>query len=346
MSTLDDALEILKDTGPEYRGGLSNHGPMAAEALASLGRKGDVVAWTERYRKQLLERPPRRQAIPRKDFRDAMGDFSRFADWVTFFEEELKETDWRAVLGRFSGELAPGFIGVAAHGIIRVGHAARGLAAEDTVPRRRELVDALAYWASRYQTLPENHEPSSGLIPSQALAHLELLPERLRKNGSLITTEVADLAGFPPFAKVPDLVDASAEPAALLSDLTETFARMYLEHVEPSGSVIALLHAVTGPAAVRSLLPVADRATAALLLRYAWQGAAALYMRYGAVVKPSPAAARKTTWEEVVERSVQGGDEHAIKLCEVCRSENAIRPSPVYLAAADDASRRLGREQR
>jgi len=342
MSTLDDALEILKDTGPEYRGSLSNHGPMAAEALSSMGRTGDVVRWTESYRKRLFDRPPGRKAVSRAGFREALGDYSRFADWVVFFETELKEAAWRDVVRRFAGELAPGFIGVAAHGIIRVGHAVRSLSTEETVPRRRELVDALAYWASRYQTLPEKHDLSSGLIPSQALAHLKLLPETFRRKGSLITTEVADLAGFPPFEKVADLVDAQAEPAALLSDLTQAFARVYVEHVEPSGKVIALLHAVTGPAAVRPLLPLVDPATAARLLRYAWQGAAALYMRYG-VAKPSPPDPRRTTWDEVADRAVRSGDEHAIKLCAACRSENALEPSPVYLAAADDAARRLGR---
>src|ERR1700757_311744 len=30
---LDEGLSRLAATGPEYRGGLSNHGPMAAEAL-------------------------------------------------------------------------------------------------------------------------------------------------------------------------------------------------------------------------------------------------------------------------------------------------------------------------
>ncbi len=31
-ATIDDALELLEDTGPEYARGAANHGPMAAEA--------------------------------------------------------------------------------------------------------------------------------------------------------------------------------------------------------------------------------------------------------------------------------------------------------------------------
>lgn len=35
---IDEALEMLEGSGPEYTGGLSNHGPMAAEALVALWR--------------------------------------------------------------------------------------------------------------------------------------------------------------------------------------------------------------------------------------------------------------------------------------------------------------------
>ena len=32
---IDEALELLEGSGPEYTGGLSNHGPMAAEYSTS-----------------------------------------------------------------------------------------------------------------------------------------------------------------------------------------------------------------------------------------------------------------------------------------------------------------------
>ncbi len=37
---MDEVLDILKDTGPEWNGPLANHGPMAAEAIVTLGRGG------------------------------------------------------------------------------------------------------------------------------------------------------------------------------------------------------------------------------------------------------------------------------------------------------------------
>jgi hypothetical protein len=50
---LDLALERFARTGPEYRGGLANHGPMAAEALTALGRPDAVAGWVDAYIRRL-----------------------------------------------------------------------------------------------------------------------------------------------------------------------------------------------------------------------------------------------------------------------------------------------------
>ena len=42
---IEAALTLLAPTGPEYHGGLANHGPMAAEALVALDRPDAVVPW-------------------------------------------------------------------------------------------------------------------------------------------------------------------------------------------------------------------------------------------------------------------------------------------------------------
>lgn len=51
------ALERLDDTGPEFGGFLTNHGPMAAEAMCCLGAADRVPAWIDIYRSQLDEAP-------------------------------------------------------------------------------------------------------------------------------------------------------------------------------------------------------------------------------------------------------------------------------------------------
>ena len=40
---MEAALSLLEASAPEYGGGLSNHGPMAAEALVVLDRPAAVV---------------------------------------------------------------------------------------------------------------------------------------------------------------------------------------------------------------------------------------------------------------------------------------------------------------
>jgi hypothetical protein len=41
---VDQALDILKDAGPEYGNGFSNHAPMAAEALLAVGREDAIIS--------------------------------------------------------------------------------------------------------------------------------------------------------------------------------------------------------------------------------------------------------------------------------------------------------------
>ncbi len=59
-ATIDEALEILDGTGPEFGGGLSNHGPLAAEALFALGRGDMVIPRVERYKRRLQDHPDAR----------------------------------------------------------------------------------------------------------------------------------------------------------------------------------------------------------------------------------------------------------------------------------------------
>ena len=44
-TAIDDALERLRGTGPEVEDAGPNHGPMAAEALVSLGCDAMVPHW-------------------------------------------------------------------------------------------------------------------------------------------------------------------------------------------------------------------------------------------------------------------------------------------------------------
>jgi hypothetical protein len=92
---------------------------------------------------------------------------------------------------------------------------------------------------------------------------------------------------------------------------------------------------------VRLLLPHLDAAGRAAVLRYAWQGAAALHAGFSGRA-PSARAPAAPDMADLVDRAVATGDEHAIKFTEACLREHAVRARPVYLAAAGAAVRLLG----
>src|ERR1700736_5735733 len=179
---LDEALEILAPYGIELRNGNSNHGPMVAEALCAMGRPDAVPAWIARYRERMLPRPEASARIRREDWREALGDRNRFADWGAFFGEELREAPWQEVLDCWVECLMPGFCAAATHGVIRVGHAARSLAEGETQLRLRELADAFASWAATYQELPVNGHVANGtMTPREAIKRVAVVPPERRE---------------------------------------------------------------------------------------------------------------------------------------------------------------------
>jgi hypothetical protein len=341
---LEEALSRFARTGPEYGGGLANHGPMAAEALVALGRAEAVAPWVERYRRGLDDHPSARDPISADAWAQALGRMDRVGDWIARFDRELSEQPWVQMLRTWVPRLAPGLVAAAAHGVIRTGHAVRGLGERDTAVRRHELAEGLAYWAARFQRLPDRPAAKSvPQLPSAALPGVVLLPQARRGPRGLISDGLAKLEGFEPFAAVAGQADTLGDASAFLSDLTATFARVYLEQAQDSGRVIAFIHAVTGPSAVRLLLPHFPAPDRPELLRYAWQAAAAMYAALGRPASVATAQPPARPVEALIDRAVATGDEHAIKFTEACLREHAASPRPIYLAAAWDAVERLGR---
>jgi hypothetical protein len=336
---MDDALEIMGTYGPDLANGLTSHGPMAAEALCALGRPDAVLPWVERYRAGMLPRPPARERISRERWRDALAQEPRFTDWAEFFAEELREAPWGAVVERWVGRLAPGICASATHGVIRVGHAVRGLDESGSPHRMRELADALASWASTYQELPASAGATARQMgPRDAIMEVSMVPPARRRFFGTITSSLDALTEFPPFAPVIDLLDVGGDAHALVSELTDTFARVYLANTHDVLTAIVFIHGVTSIAAVGNILPHLDDATRRMALRFAWQSSCALYATFGS--RPAPdehIEPSDTDADLIVDRAVAHGDEHAIKFAEACLHQHARTPSPAYLAAARHA---------
>jgi Questin oxidase-like len=337
--SFDDALETLAGYDIELKNGNSNHAPMVAEALCAMGRPDAVMPWIARYRERMLLRAPARSAVRREDWRSALGDRDRFADWAALFREELQEAAWSEVLDCWVGRLAPGFCAGATHGVIRVGHAARSLAVAETSCRMRELADALASWAATYQELPSSANVTNrAMSPREAITKVPVIAPHNRRNLGNITASLAMLNDFLEFAPAIGLIDVAGDIDRLLSELTEVFARIYLANAHNRQTTIVFIHGVTSLAALGSLIPRVSQATARSALRYAWQSGSGLYACFGrgtAIVEAIEP--RQQDEGALAERAIANGDEHVIKFTEACLRRHALAPSPAYPAAVDSA---------
>ena len=103
---LDEAYQRLHATGPEFDGWLSNHGPMAAEAMARRGQADRVHQWLDCYM-QRLEEFPRGTGPIGAQWREALGDPRRVADWTDYFRQEVASQPWRQVLGTWWPRCSP-----------------------------------------------------------------------------------------------------------------------------------------------------------------------------------------------------------------------------------------------
>lgn len=108
--TLDEAYVRIDRTGPEFDGWLSNHGPMAADAILRMGGGLELDRWLQRYIERLDAAPSGRWGISPSDWLEYLGDPSRLGDWTEFFAARLQAEPWREVLTTWWPRLLPGSI--------------------------------------------------------------------------------------------------------------------------------------------------------------------------------------------------------------------------------------------
>jgi hypothetical protein len=339
--SLDDALDAVSRYGIELKNGNSNHAPMVAEALCAMGRPDAVMPWLSRYRERMLPRPARSDPISHDNWRSALGQRDRFADWAIFFGNELQAAPWHKVVDHWVGRLAPGFSAAATHGVIRVGHAVRSLVAAETPTRLRELADALASWAATYRELPSSdlatHRP---MTPREAITKVPVIPPERRRNLGNITASFAALDDLPEFASVIGLIDVAGEIDQVLPELAEVFVRVFLANAHDRLTAIVFIHGVTSLAALGNIAPAVSEATTRAMLRYAWQTGCALYSCFGSEAALDPAIeAQEREDSLVIADAIANGDEHVIKFTEACVRRHSLAPSPAYYAAIDHARR-------
>ncbi|WP_369200448.1 questin oxidase family protein [Streptomyces sp. PU-14G] len=358
--TLDEALERLHSTGPEFEGWLTNHAPMAVEALVRHGQTGLVHRWLDGYADRLEDLPGSRAPVTDTNWRAALGDPSRLTDWTRFFTHKMEERPWRDVLALWWPLLLPGISGGATHPVIRTGHAVRALLTEggDTSPRRAELAHALGYWAARHSTLAEiemlpgraSADEGYDAVPliadqsggiGERLARISALPHRphhTTEAGNRLGPEGGstglESGGTGPEGGSTDPDGTSTGPERARADLEEIVraaTHRYATHAH--GSPVMLVHAATAPNAVLRVLPALPRELWAASVDAAWAASAAVTAIYGpSQGMPAPTGGGLTP-QEAFAGAAAHGDEHAIKFADtaldVAARENGEDPLAV-----------------
>jgi hypothetical protein len=260
---------------------------MAGEALEALGHGDSIpdewIAGAERYVGPIA----RTEAIELGQHADrgALGDATRYGDWLDYFRGSLASDPWRSVVGEHAAILAPGLCGAAWHGLVRTGHAARALRRVDTLARRDELAAGLAYWAAQYTTLPTaeaTDTPQSTVAERlQHVAH-PWLDDPTDVGFSGVTPR---LVAAPPVPAIAVVTEGRPADEAL-AELVRATATAFQEMLVQERHRIWMLHAVTGPAAVELLAPDLSPDTTRLLIHHAGRAALATHSALGAPFEP------------------------------------------------------------
>lgn len=345
--TLDEALQRLHSCGPERGGWLTNHAPMAVEALVRNGHASAVHPWLDHYRDKMEDLPGTREAITEDGWREALGDPRRIGDWTRYFVRRIGEQPWRDVLVEWWPRLLPGIAAGATHPVIRVGHAVRtllddpGAVGPGADPRTAELAHGLGYWAARSLAAPGVSVPSGTAGPARALDGIPPIPDQ--KVG--YREGLGQLAGTPGWAAATAALRPATTPEEsreLLSDLVRAATYRYAAygHCGP----VMLVHSATAPNAVLRTLPALPPRLWPASLDAAWAASAAVTALYshgdpapGAELPPARPGSVADAAEEAFARAAEHGDEHVVKLTDTALDVATATGRPDALTAATRA---------
>ncbi len=314
----DNGLEHLLSFSPTYAGGLSNHGPMALEALTSLGAPDLYEAFLHDYTPRLErtdhEYPP-------------VADTGRWP-W------ELR-TRLPSLVARAGAQ--------AGHGLLRVAHAVRSLERVDTEVRRRELSAALEYWNSGV-TLPAPDRLAGSRPLVEVVARLPRLSPGERREGLLTRNlmvaarrdDVVELlASIAPAQSIPDRFD----------DLALAAAQAFVHN--RGAEAFALLHGVTVTTMARVLIEYLDesdrRRLEAAVTGFSVAAIVGFDLRGGSPMDASMPENRGDLPVQDLARSVASVlDDHHIKFADACAGLAHRRPEVEPLVRAMLAARLAG----
>jgi Questin oxidase-like len=311
---------------PEYANGLSNHLPMALQALHALGADGTgLQSFAQRYAQRFEAWPYATAGQPLARWQDRRGDITAFADLRASFAAAIAMQGAAGTLQQVLPDLWPGVAGAAFHGLIRTAHAMQA-------QHDGELAGALAYWAARWQ--PLQAPPVGEVMPMAAWSSaLAAQARELRLTGHLISGRVSAAQQTQAYVQL-------AGRLVMNEHTLPQLAGFAVQAYSRSGN-FTVLHMVTACRAARVLLALVpeqkDLALQALVPAFT---AAYLASGVAAMTEDQATSSPDVTWPEVISAALQSDDDHVIKLVHACVEEAAVYGPSSYLAAAQRATAR------
>jgi Questin oxidase-like len=303
----------------EYRGGLSNHLPMALVALARMGAEPErLQTYARLYERRLDPAPAEGRVLPAAEWPRHLGRKERYGDFLATFRGAIAEHGWEGALHASLPILMPGCGAAAFHPLIRL-----AFAIEAQAPG--EMAIALSYWASRFLPLPSAPASSLSSDPEELLARLaedDSFSHRPDPD-ALIDAELQRAASAPGFAPVIGWLTIDDETPRRLA---RAALRVYAATMD-----FTALHMVTGTQAARIVLPCCPDREAAL--RWFWQALAAAYLSIGkpALTGELPFDGEGASdWPDILAAARVAADEHLIKIVYSSWVEDAAYGDPLY----------------
>lgn len=319
-STRDAALHRLLDANlglpPEYANELTSHLPMALHALVQLGADAPrLQGFYDHYVRRFEGRIAEPAAAAVDDWLPLRGRSDAFGSLRATFAAALRRQSRDAVLRTALPALWPGVAAAAFHGVIRAAHAVQS-------GHDGELADALAYWAWRWQPMPDADD-----APPLSLDNwCERLIEAGRSSsfeGALISRRMAQAASSMAYRALAARLEPGGDlPARLWAFAAQRYA---------ATRNFTVLHMVTGARALHVLLPWTDDAAGALL--EVVRAYTAAYLAANVTARELPPSVVHA-WPALIQLAVQSDDDHVIKLVHACHAAAQAQIAGPFCEAA------------
>jgi hypothetical protein len=317
IAQLHHLLDAGQAMSATYRGQMSNHLPMAQQALLELGASAArLQAFTE-FGEAVLE--PRVAARPARVVLERdLGRADSDAAWRAHFAARIAELGSGGALREALALLLPGAGAIAFHGLIRTAHAV-------LAGHGGELAAGLAHWAAHCMPLPTAQD-GPPLEFGAWLQALKALPRPAYTPGSFIAARMQAWGDSPAFAAVAGCLRHGPDT---LRDLALIAARTYA--ATGNFTVLHLLTASHACAVLEPWWPVPE------LARGFSVAAASGFLTSGA--EPALMLDRPASrpWPALISAACEQDDAHVIKLTHAAWRLGRRWPDPAWRRAVERA---------